>query len=75
VPHVRSVVRHGPRVELEGDGPVLAHVAAALLAHGIEPHDLHPEMPTLEDVFLRITGHSLRDEAEPVQRAHRLSLD
>jgi ABC-2 type transport system ATP-binding protein len=75
VPHVSSVERHGPRVEIEGDGPVLTHVAAALLAHGIEPHDLHPEMPSLEDVFLRITGHSLRDEPEPVQRSGRLSSE
>jgi len=49
-------------------------VAAALLAHGIEPLDLHPETPSLEDVFLRITGHSLRDEPEPAQRTGRLSL-
>jgi ABC-2 type transport system ATP-binding protein len=74
VAHVVSVNRHGPRVEVDGDGPVLAHVAAALLAHGIEPHDLHPEMPTLEDVFLHITGHSLRDEPELAQRVRRLSL-
>jgi ABC-2 type transport system ATP-binding protein len=74
VPHVGSVERHGPRIEVEGEGPVLAHVAAALLAHGIEPHDLHPEMPTLEDVFLQVTGHSMRDEPEPAQPAHRLSL-
>jgi len=74
VPHVSSVERHALRVEIEGDGPVLAHVAAALLAHGIEPLDLHPETPSLEDVFLRITGHSLRDEPEPAQRTGRLSL-
>ena len=74
VPHAGSVVRHGPRVEVEGDGPVLAHVAAALLAHGIEPHDLHLELPTLEDVFLQVTGHSMRDVPEPAQRARRLSL-
>ena len=53
---------------------MLAHVAAALLAHGIEPHDLHLELPTLEDVFLQVTGHSMRDEPEPAQRARRLSL-
>jgi ABC-2 type transport system ATP-binding protein len=71
VPHVSSVERHGPRVEIDGEGPVLAHVAAALLAHDIEPYDLHPETPSLEDVFLSITGHSLRDEPEPAQRTSR----
>jgi len=62
VPHVTSVQRHGPRVEVLGGGPVLAHVAAALLAHGLEPADLHLEEPTLEDVFLHVTGHVMRED-------------
>ncbi len=57
IPHVRSVTRHGPRVEVEGTGPVLALVAASLVDHGIVPSDLRTEQPTLEDVFLNITGH------------------
>ncbi|MEW6033964.1 MAG: ABC transporter ATP-binding protein [Chloroflexota bacterium] len=59
-PHVRGVTRHGPRVEVEGSGPVLATVAAALVNHGITPSDLRVEQPTLEDVFLTVTGHGLR---------------
>jgi ABC-2 type transport system ATP-binding protein len=55
VPHVSGVVRQGPRVEVAGDGPMLAHIGAALIAHGMEPADLRVEQPTLEDVFLRIT--------------------
>lgn len=58
-PHVTSVVRQGPRVEVSGNGPVLAHVGAALVAHGMEPEDLRLEQPTLEDVFLNITGRSV----------------
>jgi ABC-2 type transport system ATP-binding protein len=54
-PHVSRVARHGPRLEVSGDGPVLAHVGAALIAHGLEPADLRTEQPTLEDVFLHIT--------------------
>jgi len=54
-PHVTAVARQGPRVEVAGDGPVLAHVGAALIAHGMEPTDLRLEQPTLEDVFLNIT--------------------
>jgi ABC-2 type transport system ATP-binding protein len=54
-PHVSGVARHGPRVEVTGDGPVLAHVGAALIAHGLEPADLRVEQPTLEEVFLHIT--------------------
>jgi ABC-2 type transport system ATP-binding protein len=59
VPHVRSVQRRGRTIEVTGDGPVLAHVAGALLARGLEPADLRVERPTLEDTFLRLTGHGL----------------
>lgn len=55
VPHVSGVSADGGRCEVRGDGPVLAHVAAALLAHGIEPTDLRVERATLEDVFLSLT--------------------
>jgi ABC-2 type transport system ATP-binding protein len=61
IPHVRRVVRKGPRVEVEGSGPVLALVAAALVEHGITPPDLRVEQTTLEDVFLKLTGHSVGD--------------
>ena len=56
VPHVRELRRHGPRLEVLGDGPVLPLVAAALVDHGIVPEDLRVEQPTLEDAFLNLTG-------------------
>ena len=56
---VRRMTRKGPRVEVEGSGPVLALVAAALVEHGITPADLRIEQPTLEDVFLKLTGHGV----------------
>jgi ABC-2 type transport system ATP-binding protein len=59
VPHVHAVERRGRTVEVTGDGPVLAHVAAALLARGLEPSDLRVERPTLEETFLKLTGHGL----------------
>jgi ABC-2 type transport system ATP-binding protein len=59
VPHARSVQRRGRTVEVMGDGPVLAYVAGALLARGLEPPDLRVERPTLEDTFLKLTGHGL----------------
>ncbi|HYL07711.1 MAG TPA: ABC transporter ATP-binding protein, partial [Candidatus Udaeobacter sp.] len=40
IPHVHSVMRDGGHFDLLGDGPVLAHVGAALIAHGQEPADL-----------------------------------
>ena len=56
VPGVRRVARRGPEVDVEGTGPVLALVAAALVERGLIPADLRAERPTLEDVFLARTG-------------------
>ena len=36
-------------------------IAAALVEHGITPPDLRVEQPSLEDVFLKLTGHSVGD--------------
>jgi ABC-2 type transport system ATP-binding protein len=59
VSHVRKFSRQGQRIEVEGDGPVLALVAAELVKNGIVPLDLRKEQPTLEDVFLKITGRNV----------------
>jgi ABC-2 type transport system ATP-binding protein len=56
---VHVVTRHGPRVVVRGEGPLLALVAAALVERGIVPDDIRPERPSLEDVFLRLTGHGV----------------
>ncbi|UCD08107.1 MAG: hypothetical protein JSU79_07050, partial [Dehalococcoidales bacterium] len=61
LPQVSTVTRRGQRVEVEGNGPVLAAVAAELANHGILPADLRAEQPTLEDVFLAITGGTMHD--------------
>ncbi len=61
VPGVTRVTKKGPRVEVEGSGPLLALVAAALVEHGIVPADLRVEQPSLEDVFLKLTGHAAGD--------------
>jgi ABC-2 type transport system ATP-binding protein len=61
VAHVQGVTRRGLRVEVEGNGPVLALVAASLVEHGITPSDLRVEQPALEDVFLKLTGHAAID--------------
>lgn len=45
-----------------GDGDaLLSSVVTALPASGIRYHDLHTERPTLEDVFLQLTGRAIRD--------------
>jgi len=58
IEYVDSVERTGPRVTVFGKGPILAFVAARLMEHGIAPLDLRVEQPSLEDVFLKLTGHS-----------------
>jgi ABC-2 type transport system ATP-binding protein len=61
---VQVVRRRGDRVEAEGTGPVLALVAAELVARGLVPADLRVEQPTLEDVFLRLTDDRAHDREE-----------
>ena len=61
LPQVSSITKQGQRVEVEGNGPVLAAVAAELASHGILPADLRTEQPSLEDVFLAITGTAMHD--------------
>lgn len=61
IPGARSLRRRGRRVVLEGEGPLLALTAAALVERGIVPHDLRVEEPSLEDVFLKLTGHHVED--------------
>lgn len=56
VPHVTGLSRERNRYEVHGTGPVLAHVAAALLEHGLAPVDLRQERATLEEVFLALTS-------------------
>jgi ABC-2 type transport system ATP-binding protein len=58
VPNVNTVGRQDGNVVVSGTGPVLAHVGAALVSHGLEPTDLRLHRATLEDVFLRIVGRT-----------------
>ncbi len=61
VPGARSFERRGRRIVVLGTGPLLVHVAAALVAHDIVPDDLRVHEPSLEDVFLKLTGHTVED--------------
>ena len=64
VPGVERVTRSGLRISVEGTGPLLALVAAALVEHGIAPLDLANQRPTLEEVFLALTGRRTLEEGE-----------
>ncbi len=58
VDSVRRSGAAGAQVEVRGQGPVLALVAAELVSHGIVPNDLRVERPTLEDAFLKLAGRT-----------------
>jgi ABC-2 type transport system ATP-binding protein len=62
IPHIRSVERNGSEVTLQGAGDdLVTHVVRCLAEHRIHVVDFRTEVPTLEDVFLRLTGHGIRD--------------
>jgi len=61
VPGAQTVSRRGARVVVEGTGPLLAYVAAALVDRGVTPDDLRVVEPNLEDVFLKLTGHLVEE--------------
>ena len=58
LPGVGSVRRHGPEIQVDGTGPLLAHVGAHLVALGRPPLDLRVQRPTLEDRFVAFTKES-----------------
>ena len=58
---VSQVTRVGGDAVVHGRGPILARVASALAEHDIDPLDLRAEQPSLEDVFMALTGKQLRD--------------
>jgi ABC-2 type transport system ATP-binding protein len=62
LPQAQSVTRRGPRLTIEGCGDdLVAAVIDCVSAHRIRVTDFRTIVPNLEDVFLRLTGHSIRD--------------
>jgi ABC-2 type transport system ATP-binding protein len=61
IPTVSSVDERRGQASVTGYGPVVVDVAAALARHGLRPADLRVNQPSLEDVFLEITGHALEE--------------
>jgi len=62
IPNVSQVKRKGHMVEVEGGGPLMVMVAAALRDHDILQMDIRVERPTLEHVFLKLTDGRSGDE-------------
>jgi len=62
MPQVDSVSSEGPRLTIRGHGDdLVTHVIHCLGEHRIRVIDFRTELPTLEDVFLKLTGHQIRD--------------
>jgi ABC-2 type transport system ATP-binding protein len=61
VPGVQSVTVDDGRITVAGHSVAAAGVAAALAEQGVMPEDYRTQYPTLEDVFLALTGHRLNE--------------
>jgi ABC-2 type transport system ATP-binding protein len=62
VPRLVSLETHGSRFTLHGTGDgFVSDVIACLSEQRIRVSDFRTMLPTLEDVFLKLTGHSIRD--------------
>ena len=63
VPGVESVTADAREVSIVGHGAMAARVASALAEHGVTPDDYRTHYPSLEDVFLALTGHRIGEGA------------
>jgi ABC-2 type transport system ATP-binding protein len=62
LPGVASVDSDGSCLTIRGSGAnLVTQVIACLAEHRIRVDDFRTEVPTLEDVFLKLTGHSIRN--------------
>ena len=62
IPCVESVRTQDGRVTIRGRGDELVtHVIRCVAEHRMNVTDFRTDRPTLEDVFLKLTGHSIRD--------------
>jgi ABC-2 type transport system ATP-binding protein len=62
IAQVQSVTGDGPQLTIRGlRGDLVTQVIQCLADHRISVTDFRTELPTLEDVFLKLTGHMLRD--------------
>ena len=61
IPQVESVTREHLTFTIRGQGTELVNdVIRCLAEHDMRVIDFRTERPTLEDVFLKVTGHSIR---------------
>jgi hypothetical protein len=59
---VESVSRDGSHFIIRGKGAdLVTEVIQVLAERDIRAIDFRTELPTLEDVFLKVTGHTIRN--------------
>jgi len=62
IAQVRAVERDGAQLTIRGlGGDLVTQVIQCVAEHRIRVIDFRTEAPTLEDVFLKLTGHVIRD--------------
>jgi ABC-2 type transport system ATP-binding protein len=62
IPQVDSVSREGTQVSVRGrSADLVTEIIRCLAQHPTRVSDFRTVVPTLEDVFLRLTGHTIRD--------------
>ena len=62
IPQVLAVNSDGLQLTIRGlGGELVTQVIQCLAEHRIRVVDFRTELPTLEDVFLKLTGHTIRD--------------
>ncbi len=62
IPTLRLTSSDGVTHMLSGEGDAfVTDVIQAIARHDIRVRDFRTELPTLEDVFLKLTGHGIRD--------------
>ncbi len=62
MPHVNEVISHNGRITIRGDGEdLVTEVITCLSENRIHVTEFRTVLPNLEDVFLKVTGHSIRN--------------
>jgi len=61
IPEVQSVTHEGSVVTIRGRADLVTQVIGCVAEHRMNVTDVRTEVPTLEDVFLKLTGHKIRD--------------
>jgi ABC-2 type transport system ATP-binding protein len=61
LPLVQAMSRQGFELTIRGGGDLITQIIQCVAEHRITVNDFRTEVPTLEDVFLKLTGHAIRD--------------